>query len=326
MNRLSALVSFLIFACCASSVTAQPNWAERLGFPAGKRVVILHGNDMGIAYEFNRPVQQGLEDGVLTSGSVMSAGAWFADCADWAKSHTDADLGITLSFVSPSNAVSWGPVSSRDEVRSLTTVDGYFPKTVLQLHLRADAEQVRHEAEAQIRRAREMGIQPTHLHPHLGAMLTRADILRVYLDLAEEHWIPAVMVEMTPDVLARLGEQGFVLDEETIDAIAQYRLPKVDDIKDLPPASTYEEKRDQLFQTINELGPGLTQIFLHPCDDTPGARRITDKWQQRVWEAQLLSDPQVQAFLKSQDVVYTNWREIMQRFEAVDSVKDTEDE
>ena len=37
--------------------------------------------------------------------------------------------------------------------------------------------------------------------------------------------------------------------------------------------------------------------------------------EQRVWQAQVLNDPEVQAFLKEQDVILTNWREIMQRFE-----------
>jgi predicted glycoside hydrolase/deacetylase ChbG (UPF0249 family) len=324
MKRVALFVSLLLSASCASNVAAQTNWAERLGFPPGKRVVILHANDMGIAYEFNRPAEAGLQDGVLTSASCMSAGPWFAECVEWAQANRDKDIGITLSFVSPSSVVRWGPVAPRDEVSSLVTVDGYFPSTVIQFTLRADADQVRREAEAQIERARIAGLRPTHLHPHLGAILTRPDLLQMYLDLAQETWIPAVMVEFTPALVERFRARGINISDEMVEAVAQYRLPKIDDIQNLPPAQTYEEKREGFFQVIRELSPGITEVFLNPADDTPGLRRMTDKWQDRAWEAQLLSDPAVREFLQQQDLVLTNWHEIMKRFEAVSEARKVE--
>ncbi len=76
---------------------------------------------------------------------------------------------------------------------------------------------------------------------------------------------------------------------------------------------------------IRELPPGITQVFLNPADDTPALHCMTDKWQDRAWEAQLLNDPEVREFLKQQDLVYTNWHEIMKRFEAVGAARDVED-
>jgi predicted glycoside hydrolase/deacetylase ChbG (UPF0249 family) len=204
--------------------------------------------------------------------------------------------------------------------------NGYFPKTVLQFHLRADIEAVRREAEAQIERAREMGLQPTHLHPHIGALLARPDLFRLYLQLAEEHWIPAVMVEFTPEVIARFRDEGLTLDEEVLEAVARYALPKVDDIRNIPPAGSYDEKRQLFCDVVASLKPGITQIFLHPSDDTAGLRQSSEKWQDRVWEAQLLADPQVRDHLQQQEIVLTNWRELMGRFEAARQLRDAEDE
>jgi predicted glycoside hydrolase/deacetylase ChbG (UPF0249 family) len=312
--------------CCASQVFAQSNWAERLGFPSGKRVVILHANDMGITYECNRPVQQGLTDDVLTSASCITAGPWFTECAEWAKDKPDLDLGISLSFVSPSPVLKWTSVAARKATASLTDVDGYLPQTVLQFHLRAELKEVRCEAEAQIQRARSLGVQPTHIHPHLGAMLTRPDLLRLYLQLAEEYWIPAVMVELSPDLVARFREEGFPMSDEMLQTMANYALPKVDDIKNLAPATSYDHKRQQFYCLVEELKPGITQIFLTPSDDSPGMRRASSKAQDRVWEAQLLTDPEVLDFLKKQDLVYTNWRDIMQRFESIHAIRDSVDQ
>jgi hypothetical protein len=307
----------LFFALCGivPQAIGQDTWAEHLNYPAGARVVILHAEDLGIAYECNRPAQEFLVNGPLSTASFLATGPWFAEIAKWSKSHPDVDLGISLSFVSPSAAIKWGSVAPRHETPTLLTVDGYFPESVAQFHVRADHEDVRREAEAQIRRAREMGVQPSHIHPHLGAMMARPDLLRVYLDLAVEHWIPAVMVEFTPELVAKFRDAGYPLDEEMLEMIAAYPLPKVDDLKHIPTADSYEEKRQQFFTTIEELKPGITEIFLRASDESPGMQRASKSWQNRAWEAQLLADPEVREFLQKQNIVMTNWREIMARFE-----------
>lgn len=326
MKRLALSVSLLVLFSGTPQCAAQANWADQLGFPSDKRVVILHGNDMGITYECSRPVQEGLSAGSLTSASAIAVGPWFAECADWARRHPEMDLGLSLSFVNPSAAIRWSGAARGEGLESLVDDNGYFPKTVLQFHLRADIEAVRREAEAQIERAREMGLQPTHLHPHMGALLARPDLFRLYLQLAEEHWIPAVMVEFTPEVIARFRNEGLILDEEVLEAAARYALPKVDDIRNIPPAGSYDEKRQLFCDVVASLKPGITQIFLHPSDDTAGLRLSSDKWQDRVWEAQLLADPQVRDHLQQQEIVLTNWRELMGRFEAAQQMHDAEDE
>lgn len=324
MKHLTIGVFLLALGGFVKPLTAQPTWAERLGYPAGKRVVLLHANDLGIAYECNRPAQTALTDGVLNSASVVAPGPWFAEAASWAKANPGYDLGISLSFVSPSPAIKWGPVAPCQEVPSLMTIDGYLSQSVVQFHVRADAEQVRREAEAQIQRARASGLQPSHIHPHMGAMLGRPDLLRIYLELAEQYWIPAVMVDFTPDLIARFEAAGYPLNEEMLELVAQYRLPKIDDIKGVPEAGSYEEKRQAFFALFDELQPGITQIFFEASDDSPGMRRASQQWQQRAWEAQLLADPQVREFLEKQDVIFTNWREIMQRFEMGSAEKEME--
>ena len=73
--------------------------------------------------------------------------------------------------------------------------------------------------------------------------------------------------------------------------------------------------RKQFYAQIEGLAPGLTQITTGPADETAGLKVVAPHWQQRVWEQQLLNDEAVLEFLKKQDVVFTNWREIMARFE-----------
>lgn len=323
MKKLGLSIVLLTLCFVARDAAAQSNWAEKLGFAPGTRAVVLHANDLGVMYGCSRPIEQAMADGRLTSASFVAPGPWFPECADWAKSHPDLDLGISLCFVCPSRMIRWGVVAPPTQVSSLVTVDGYMHAAVPHFASRAELKDVRREAESQILRARAFGMPPSHLHPHLGAMLTRADLLGLYLDLAEEYRIPAVMVELTPRVVNRFREAGFEFDDEMLQQVARYPLPKLDDIRNVPAANSYEEKRNQFYKIIQQLEPGITQIFLIPADDTPAVQRASSTWQQRVWESRLLTDPEVSQYLSKERIQLTNWREIMRRFEAAS--KDTSD-
>jgi len=136
------------------------------------------------------------------------------------------------------------------------------------------------------------------------------------LEVAERNWIPAVMVELTPENIESLRNDGFPLTEEVIHLIARYPLPKLDELHFVPEAESYEEKRDKFYELVRGLSPGLTQIVTGPADNTASLQRITPRWQLRVWEQQLLSDEKVHQFLEDEGIVLTNWIEIMSRFES----------
>jgi len=65
---------------------------------------------------------------------------------------------------------------------------------------------------------------------------------------------------------------------------------------------------------IQALEPGISEIIFHPSIETEGLKRITNSWQQRVWEAKMFSDPGVIQFMKNEGIIFTNWKEIMVRF------------
>ena len=100
-----------------------------------------------------------------------------------------------------------------------------------------------------------------------------------------------------------------------IELIRDYPLPKVDDLQFVPQADTYEQKRDQFVQMVQGLRPGITQIVARPAVESEAIKSIAEDWQQRVWDAQLLADPMVQEFFVQEGILFTNWKEIMRRFE-----------
>jgi hypothetical protein len=124
-----------------------------------------------------------------------------------------------------------------------------------------------------------------------------------------------VMIEVTPEHLQRFRAAGLPLEEEMLKLLAGYPLPKIDDLRFLQPASTYEQQRDEFIALVQSARPGITQIKLFPAAESDALKQITPSWQQRVWSSKILSDPMVKEVLSADDIEFTNWKEIMRRFE-----------
>lgn len=310
--RVLLAVLMLVITC--GDANGQ-TWAERLGYPAGKKVLILHASGAGLCYESNAAIEKSLADGTATGAAVMAACPWFEDFVAHTHAQRDLDVGLTITLTSDLDRYRWTSVSPRTDVPGLIDTDGYLRHSVAELVYNTTPHEVAREIDAQLAKARAAGLRPTHLTCHQGVVFARADLAAAYLEAARRHWIPAVVIELTPQRLREFHDQGLPVDDEMLDLIANYPLPKIDDIRLLPPGDSYEERRERFLKQVAELPPGITQFVARPAVESEALRRVTGDWQQRAWDAQLLADPQVKASLAEQGVVLTNWREIMQRFE-----------
>ena len=62
----------LALLVAASPIMAQTmNVAQRLGYPANAKLLILHADDLGVAHSVNVASLDALERGAITSASVM---------------------------------------------------------------------------------------------------------------------------------------------------------------------------------------------------------------------------------------------------------------
>jgi predicted glycoside hydrolase/deacetylase ChbG (UPF0249 family) len=278
-------------------------------------VLVLHAHELGLCHESNAAGLRLMSAGALSSGAAMAPGPWFADFAERAAELPQADIGLELTINSEWKNYRWRPVAPDALVASLLDPDRYLWQSTTQTIVNAHAEDVERELLAQIAFAKSLGLKPTHLTTHLGALVTRPDLIEVYLRVARQQWIPAMVVELTPQHVERFRAAGYPVPDDIIALLADYPLPKVDDLRLVAPADSYEAKKRSFLQMLRELPPGLVQIAIHPAAESDGLKRIATDWQQRVWDAQLLADGDVRAALRSPGVVITNWREIMDRFQ-----------
>lgn len=290
--------------------------AEKLGYPAGKKILILHADDIGMCYEANQSAKDNLEAGHFQSAAAMVPCPWFNEFANWYKDHPDLDVGLHLTLTSEWRWYRWGPVAPKDEVRGLLDKDGYLHSDVVRVVLSAKGEEVAKEIKAQIERALSRGIRPGHIDTHMGTLYGKLDFTKAYLAAAIEYNIPAMVIEPSPKVMARFRKQGYPITDEAIKALAEYPLPKLDDFYAVPEGKTYDEKLQNFFAAVRALDPGITEFIFHPSIETEGLKHITNSWQQRVWEAAMFSDPAVKEFFQKEGILFTNWKEMMQRHAA----------
>lgn len=304
----------LLAAVVASPALAQ-TWAERLGYGASAKVLVLHANELGLAYETNAAGTKLLEDGPVRSAAAIVPAPWFADFVQWSQSHSNADIGLELTLNSELANYRYKPVLSTGLVPSLVGADDFLWQLPVQSMVNATAPDVERELRAQINRARNLGLKPTHLTTHLGTLVTRPDFMEVYLRIARQEWIPAMIVEITPELVERFREQGFPLPDEVVALLEDYPLPKVDDLRFLGNDSSYDAKKQAFLKLLAELQPGITQIAFAPAIESAALPRIVPNADERVWNARLFADDEVRQALANHDVIVTDWREIMRRFE-----------
>ena len=306
------LISALALTACSSEKKLTN--AEKLGYPAGKKVILLHCDDAGMCNEANIAVQNYFKTGDIQSAAVMVPCPYAEELVEWAKTQDSPDIGIHLTLTSEWKDYRWGPVSDSANVPGLIDPEGKMWYDVPDVVTHASAEEIETEVRAQIDKVLSMGFTPTHIDTHMGTLYGTTEYLKVFLKIANEYNLPANAIDLSdPEIAEFFKQAGYPINEEVVELLDSYALPKLDNFSSVPEGKTYEDKRENFFKLLNSLNPGLTEIIFHPSVDTDNLKSITDSWQQRVWEAQLFSDPVVKQFFEDNDIIVTTWKEIMKR-------------
>ncbi len=140
---------------------------KELGFSATDRVAVIHADDIGMSQSTLPAIEDLFDDGLVSSAAVMVPCSWFPGAAAYARTHPEADLGVHLALNSEWETYRWGPLSSVDQKSGLIDTDGYFYDNTEATQAHADLGAVQLELRAQIQRAVEAGIDPTHVDTHM---------------------------------------------------------------------------------------------------------------------------------------------------------------
>ncbi len=244
--------------------------AERLGYRADDRVIIINCDDLGSSQAANDAVYRALRDGVASSATLMVPAPWARHAA---AEYRGEDVGVHLTLNSQWDLYRWGPIT---RAPSLLDGDGGFPRTATDVWDHADLDEVRRELTAQVERAILWGFDVTHLDSHMGTLQLKPEFFDVYLDLALEYALPlrlsgaATQQAVGFPFRDRADEEGVVAPDHLVRA-------------------HQAGSRPQILAAMGSLQPGVTEMYVHPAVDTPELRGHAPDWEGRVDDLDLVS-------------------------------------
>jgi predicted glycoside hydrolase/deacetylase ChbG (UPF0249 family) len=237
--------------------------AERLGFDANDRVLIVTCDDLGSSHAANVGVYEALRDGIATSASLMVPCPWAREAA---ARYRGEDVGVHLTLNAEHDLYRWGPIT---QAPSLLDGDGGFPRTPRDLWDHADLDEARRELRAQVERSILWGFDVSHLDSHMGTLQHKPEFFDVYLDLAVDFGLPIRLTGPETERTVGFPFRKLAAEEGVV----------------FPDHFTYFRgggRRRAVERAIYDLAPGVTEIHLHPAIDTPELRAQTPDWADRV--------------------------------------------
>ena len=282
---------------------------ERLGYGPDTRLLMVHADDLGMCHSVNVASTRALTEGVVSSASVMVPCPWFPEMAEWARAHPQADLGLHLTLTSEWRLYRWRPVAPITQVKGLLDSEGFMWHEVEDVVKHASPEEVEIEIRAQIERARQLGMQPTHVDSHMGTLFAHPRFLQVYLDVARDVNIMPMVPGPTPEMIARAQTSGLNLPELVKD-LDRRGYVILDLLNTSVTGNDYPTRKEAFHTFVRGLKPGVTELIVHLSGDEDEVRHITGSWQTRHNELRITTDADTKALIEAEKVKLVGYRDL----------------
>jgi predicted glycoside hydrolase/deacetylase ChbG (UPF0249 family) len=266
----------------------------RLGLGESAKAVIVTADDLGLCHAANAGVFEALSTGLATSASLLVAAPWARQAASLYRGQ---DVGVALAITAEHELLRFGPIT---QAPSLLGGDGGFAGSVADALDHADLEEVRRECRAQLERAILLGIDVTHLASAQSALVTRPEFFDVALGLAVEYRLPLRLLSGQGDATLGFPARGLAKAEGVV-------------VPDRVLETTGTGLRARLDEVAESLVDGVTEIVLHPAEDTPELAAFAKDAATRVDDLRLSTrEATFKALLRDHDAILIGWRPLME--------------
>lgn len=295
-------VAVLLLWAAVSGHAQTKTIAERLGYPADSKLLIIHADDLAVAHSVDAASFDALDKNAITSASVIVPCPWLNEVAAYAKEHPNADLGLHLALTSEWKVYRWGPVESKDKVPSLLDPSGYLWPETLPASQNIKTGEAEHEIRAQVERAVAAGIHPTHLDSHMGVLFSRPDLFAVYVKVAHEYHLPFLATRPPADA------------QKALSALSE-KDPIVDSVVIANPAVHAGEWKEFYGNAVKNLKPGLSEIIVHLGHDDSELQAVTldhpdygSAWRQRDFD--VVTSAEFKKALEENHIILVKWKDL----------------
>lgn len=303
MKKLSLLTILIVMFL--SQARSQNTLAEKLGYDAGAKLLIVHADDAGMCHAENEATEKAFLKGGISSTSLMVPCPWAYEFALWNRENPGYDVGIHLTLTAEWESYKWGGVLPSAKIPSLVDENGFFPASDAVAAKNANPAEVEAELRAQIERAISWGIHPSHLDAHMGTLFRTKELFSIYLKMGREYRLPVLiprnMIRMYPHLLPLLEDSEAIWYVDNLYMMSGGIDPG-------KWAETYKN-------ILKAMQPGLNELIVHLGIATPELYKITEDhpdfgadWRQRDYD--FVTSEQFKELLKKYDIHLVTWGQI----------------
>lgn len=281
------------------------NLAQKLGYPENTKLVIIHADDAGLSHSENQATIKALQNGSVNSYSIMVPCAWFFEIATFAKNNPQFDSGIHLTLTCEWENYKFGPILPISEVPSLVDKNGYFYKTRADFKNNAKPSEIKKELTAQIEKALQFGIQPTHLDSHMCSVGVTPEILEIYKALGKTYSLPVFVNKQFIETISLSNEKYDFENTLLADALL---------IGDFA-AFEKGELRHSYAKALDNIQSGFNVFLLHSAFDDLEMQGITinhpnfgSAWRQIDFD--FFTSKECKSKLEENNIQLITWRDI----------------
>lgn len=295
------ILSVLFFVGTLSAQTL----AERLGYKNTDKLLIINNDDAGMCHAANTATVEGMENGLISSATIMMPYSWSNEIVNYAKENPDKGFGVHLTLTSEWKNYRWGTVAPRNEVPGLYDEQGYMWKGVMEVYKASNTEEALIEGRAQIRKALDAGVPVTHIDSHMGTYQYSPDYMLIYLQLAEEFDLPVRMPSQS--TLDNMGAPPFrdICKEKGIihpDYFIHEEL------------QNYKTENLEEFWTayIKNIQPGVTEIYIHAATEGDEIRAVTGSAPKRIKELEFFTSDRFRQLIEEEGIIVISYRPLFE--------------
>ena len=276
--------------------------ATKLGYSENDKLLIIHADDVGLSKSVNESTFESFNNKSITSASIIMNTYEMEEGLKFAVENPNFDFGVHLTVTSEWKYHKWGGITDRAKTPSLHNSVNNFYWNKRKFVKNADLNEIKMELQAQIDLAKSMGLKPSHIDSHEGALFFDPNIFKIYIDLAVEN-----------DLLAFIPiEASMHFNSETV---KPNNAVIIDQFHMLPGGIKLDEIEKFYFNVVKNLKPGLSQIIIHLGKNEPVLKEITIdhpnfdyRWRQK--DHDVMNSKEFKDLLIEHNVKLISWNDL----------------
>ncbi|MFC4025204.1 ChbG/HpnK family deacetylase [Oceanobacillus longus] len=290
---------------------------KKMGFSEKDKVAIIHQDDVGITQSSIDAFLELSDFGTISSGSAMVPAPWFPEAARVSVENPNLDLGLHLVLNCEYEPYRWRPVSTIDQSSGFIDENGYYKQDAQEVLKTGDPDCVAKEVLAQVKVARNFGVNPTHIDAHSG-ILWSGKFMDAYTDVYKKEQILPVLFKPGQQELGNSMVQTLIktfdISLEKVEAITSGGLPYVDSISGLPVNTAFDldERMALAKQILDSFQPGkLTHFAFHPMKNTPESWGLKRNSAARIGDYEVFMKKELKDYMKNSRIQLIGYKDIL---------------